>query len=71
MDLLSVPSLDGFADRFYRHCWDIIDQNIILVVQEFFSISRDFFRAKFQLQSSCPKDADCAQGGSVSTDYSR
>ena len=30
MDHLIAPSPDGFVGRFYRHCWDIVSQDIIL-----------------------------------------
>jgi len=32
MDPLSAPRSEGFASRFYKHCWDIIGQDVILAV---------------------------------------
>ena len=42
MDPLSIPEHNGYAGRFYRHCWDIIGQDIVLVVQQFFRTGHVF-----------------------------
>ncbi|PON51958.1 hypothetical protein PanWU01x14_212010 [Parasponia andersonii] len=33
MDALSTPGPDGFSDKFFRYCWDIVGQDIVSAVQ--------------------------------------
>jgi len=41
MDHLTAPSPDGFVGRFYRHCWDIVSQDIILAAAKEKQASRN------------------------------
>lgn len=36
MDAGSAPSPDRFGAGFYQHCWDIIKDDLLLAVQDFF-----------------------------------
>ncbi|KAK3198369.1 hypothetical protein Dsin_021784 [Dipteronia sinensis] len=36
MDALSAPGLDGFSNRFFQRCWEIVGRDVILEVQDFF-----------------------------------
>lgn len=45
----SSPGLDGFGSRFYRTCWDIIQEDAVKPVRDFFggnSLPR-FYLASF------------------------
>lgn len=47
MDPDSAPCNDGFPGLFYRHAWDIISGDLLLVVQEFLSWgshSQDYYQ---------------------------
>ena len=33
----SSPSIDGYSGKFYRACWDVISQDLLVAVRNFFS----------------------------------
>ncbi|KAK3217696.1 hypothetical protein Dsin_011666 [Dipteronia sinensis] len=42
MDTSSTLGLDGFSGKLYQHCWEVVDGDVILALQDFFS-SRTIF----------------------------
>lgn len=36
IDLDSAPGLDGYYNNFYQYCWDIISNDLLEVVLDYF-----------------------------------
>ena len=36
MDASSAPGPDGFSGKFFRHCWDIVGEDVVSALQQFF-----------------------------------